>query len=108
MRISTHVAELDASPASSRESSIFGTLLRSVPGDERRRVFREWLTLSLELQLADLEELLSSLPRDQRTSLQGRLAEGFYSELVPSDAPAPHRLLFQSDLETILTLREMC
>ena len=88
------------------ESSRFGRLLASSAGAEHRRAFADWLRLDLERQLADLEDFLSSLPEEQRISLEGRLSGGSYSDLVPEDAPKPHRMLFEMDLETVLMLRE--
>jgi hypothetical protein len=89
-------------------SSLFACLLLSASDEEHRRAFQNWLRLNLELQLADLEDFLSSLPEQQRIQLETQLADGPCDDLVPQDAPAPHRLLFLSDLETVLTLRRLC
>jgi hypothetical protein len=64
--------------------------------------------LNLELQLADLESFLDSLPAEQRVQLEARLASGWYTELVPDGAPAAERCLFLVDLETVLALRQLC
>ncbi len=90
------------------DSTIFGRLLTSASGEEKRRAFVAWLQVNLELQLADLEEFLYSLPEEQRLYLETDLNSGGYRELVPQDAPALERLLFQTDLETVLELRHMC
>ena len=64
--------------------------------------------MRLELQLADLEEFLSSLNQEQQTQMEWWLANGKYSELIPMDAPLPDRLLFEMDLETLVSLRRTC
>ena len=64
--------------------------------------------MRLELQLADLEEFLSSLSQEQQTHMEWWLASGKYSELIPMDAPLPDRLLFEMDLETLVSLRRTC
>jgi hypothetical protein len=92
----------------SDRSSLFGRLLDSISGEGHRRAFRDWLRLNLELQLADLEEFLASLPAEQRVQLETRLASGWYTELVPHGAPAAERNLFLVDLETVLALRQLC
>src|SRR5579872_1617422 len=108
MQISSHCAEpLPGAFQHGSQSSLFGRLLSSAPGAQHRQAFRDWLRLNLELQFADLEDFLSSLPKEKRTRLEERLSAGGYSELVPADAPAPDRLLFEMDLETVLTLRQM-
>ncbi len=89
-------------------SSLFGQLLLSVSGERHRRAFLDWLDLNLELQLADLEDLLSALPDEQRVPLEARLCSGYYADLVPNDAPRAERSLFLTDMETILTLRQLC
>jgi len=64
--------------------------------------------MRLELQLADLEEFLSSLSQERQTHMEWWLASGKYSELIPMDAPLPDRLLFEMDLETLVSLRRTC
>src|SRR5437868_7876769 len=83
-------------------STLFGRLLHSAPGEERLRSFRDWLQLTLESQLDHLQEHICSLPEQQRDALESWLAGGSYAELVPEDAETPERLLFVTDLETVL------
>src|SRR5437868_6014707 len=90
---------------SAGDTSVFGRLLGSAPGDERLCWFREWLQLTLELQLADLEEHICSLSEHQRIHFESWLAAGLYNELIPEAAAAPERILFLTDLETVLSLR---
>jgi len=87
--------------------TLFGRLVRSASGEEHSRAFLDWLQLRLELQLADLEEFLGSLPEEQRIDMEAWLATGSYSDLVPDDARDPERLLFLSDLEVILAVRRI-
>ena len=92
----------------SNSASLFGRLLSSASGEEHRRAFLDWLQLNLERQLADLEEFLSSLPEEQRLLLEGRLADGSYTDIVPGDAPTPERMLFLTDIDTVLQIRKIC
>ena len=93
-----------------RESdrSVFGRLLSSASDEEHRRAFLEWLPLNLERQLADLQDYLSSLSYERRMQVEARLETGSYSGLIPADAPAEERLLFQMDLEIVMELRQTC
>lgn len=88
-------------------TSLFGRLLASASREPHRRAFRVWLNLNLEMQLADLEDFLSSLTDQERIPLEARLAAGFYADLVPKEAPEAERCLFLTDMETILTLRQL-
>ena len=106
-RISTTSAKQEISTIYNGRT-LFGRLLASVCSDEHSAAFADWLQLNLERQLADLEEFLSLLPDDQRIPLEARLAGGFYAELVPQDALRPERLLFLTDLQTVLELRQIC
>jgi hypothetical protein len=109
MQISTTSVRLtDLNLLAGNETSRFGRLLRSKPGAEHRLAFRDWLLLRLEQQLADLEEFLSPLNHEQQMHMERWLARGNYSELIPMDAPLPDRLLFQMDLETLVTLMRIC
>src|SRR5947207_1882436 len=107
LQISTRSAKQEISTICNGRTR-FGRLLASVSSEEHGAAFADWLQLNLELQLADLEEFLSLVPDDQRIPLEARLAGGFYADLVPQDALRPERLLFLTDLETVLELRQIC
>jgi hypothetical protein len=60
------------------------------------QVFSEWIALSLAEQMADLEEYLGDSPPDSAISR--------YRELAPAAAHDVERLLYLTDLETLLQL----
>jgi hypothetical protein len=71
-------------------------------------VFAEWLTFSLEQQYNDLRvHLLASQP--DPGELLELLEPKTYERFIPSAAHEPERILYQSDLQTVLELlrREM-
>jgi hypothetical protein len=66
-------------------------------------VFAEWLTFSLEQQYNDLRvHLLASqpTPEEMEALLDPKTYEGF----VPAAAHEPERMLYRSDLDTVLEL----
>jgi hypothetical protein len=66
-------------------------------------VFAEWLTFSLEQQYNDLRvHLLASQLTDQE--MEALLDPHTYDGFVPSAAHEPERMLYRSDLETVLEL----
>jgi hypothetical protein len=109
MNISTSCANQDVGKVGDpKVCSRFGQLLSSAPGREHRQAFQDWISLKLELQFTDLEEFLDSLPAALRIDLEDRLSKGAFADLVPDDAPLSDRMLFQTDLETLLMLRQPC
>ena len=84
---------------------LFGELvdLASRPETEpghRKRVFREWLELSLQVQHAELRRYLDG--QDDPAALLRRWeSERWYEQLVPACAQPAERELFLSDFEII-------
>ncbi len=72
--------------------------------DSHDRVFRQWLTLNLEQQKADLDLYLSSLPTKRKVLAENWLRLSPYRSLSPVSASGPERNLFLCDLEILLTL----
>jgi len=66
------------------------------------RIFREWLTLNLEQQKADLDLYLSSLPTDRKTLTENWLRLSPYRVISPASASPAECDLFLCDLETLL------
>jgi hypothetical protein len=61
------------------------------------QTFFQWISFSLADQKADLDEFLDSLPNP---------ADAFpYASLIPSTAHEVERLLFLTNLETLVELR---
>jgi len=67
------------------------------------RVFQDWLCLSLEQQMEDLQEYLAEVPNPAEV-LNGWLHSGSYRDLAPLTAEEPERLLFTADLEKLLAV----
>ena len=69
-----------------------------------RATFQNWLGFNLEQQKADLDLYLSEFVEDRRTVIQAWLATSPYRNLIPVSAPEAERMLFITDLETLLGL----
>ncbi len=69
-----------------------------------KQVFAEWLSYSIEQQMADLELYLSDLPEDKKTVLRAWTKLAPYENLVPSSAKHVERRVYLSDLRAILEL----
>jgi hypothetical protein len=66
-------------------------------------VFAEWLNFSLEQQYNDLRvHLLASQPEPDE--LKALLETGTYERFIPAAADEPERMLYRTDLETVLEL----
>lgn len=65
-------------------------------------VFREWLSLDLERQKADLELFLVEQPTDRRTMVETWRRLAPYRGLPPVSASAPELELYLGDLELLL------
>jgi len=66
-------------------------------------VFAEWLNFSLEQQYNDLRvQLLASQPEPDE--LKAFLEPGTYERFIPGAAHEPERMLYRTDLETVLEL----
>jgi hypothetical protein len=68
------------------------------------RTFREWLTLNLEQQKADLEAYLPAKFEDKRAVLAHWLELTPYLNLVPASIRGLEKRLYVSDLKALLDL----
>jgi len=69
-----------------------------------RRIFSEWLCLTLQAQLLDLEDYLGSRPIDRRRVLRAWECQAAYRDLIPPDAGDAERALYLCDFEMILAV----
>ena len=65
-------------------------------------VFGTWLSFSLEDQHEELKEHLELLRRENASGVEAWLTLAPYEALIPAQAGAAERELFQSDLELLL------
>lgn len=72
--------------------------------ESHMRVFREWLTLGLDQQKADLMLYMSKSPVARGALVENWLRLAPYRNLLPLRASEAERELFLSDLETLLVL----
>lgn len=72
--------------------------------ESHMRVFREWLTLGLDQQKADLMLYMSKSPVSRGALVENWLRLAPYRNLLPLRASEAERELFLSDLETLLVL----
>jgi hypothetical protein len=70
--------------------------------DSHVQVFREWLSLDLERQKADLELFLAEQPTSRRTMVETWRRIAPYRSLPPVSASAPELQLYLGDLELLL------
>ncbi len=70
--------------------------------DSHLQVFREWLSLDLERQKADLELFLAEQPTNRRTMVETWRRLAPYRGLPPVSASAPELQLYLGDLELLL------
>src|SRR4051794_37060939 len=66
--------------------------------------FSEWLAFGLEEQKADLDLYLSGIDSDKKTILETWTRTKPYRTLIPAEAAAVERMLYNSDLEVLLDL----
>lgn len=72
---------------------------------QHETVFREWITLSLEKKMADVELYLAGINRgDQAEIIDAWLRLTPYKNLVPGSIQGPERWKHVSDFEAILGL----
>jgi hypothetical protein len=70
--------------------------------DSHEVSFQEWLSLRLEEQAADLGLYISDQPTDRLTLVENWLRLAPYRNLSPASASETEKLLFLSDIETLL------
>jgi hypothetical protein len=70
--------------------------------DSHLAAFREWLTLNLEQQKADLDLYMADQPTDRRTMVENWVRLAPYRALVPAAITPPEEALFAADIEALL------
>lgn len=68
------------------------------------QTFSDWLCFNLEQQKRDLEDYLAELNEDKKTILATWIRLSPYRNFVPAGAREVERMLFTTDLETVLEL----
>lgn len=72
--------------------------------EAHRRIFSEWLCFTLQEQLSDLDDYLSSRAVDMRRVLRAWERHATYRSLIPPDAGDAERQLYVCDFEMILAV----
>lgn len=86
------------------DDSIRNVIHRSLK-QQHELVFRDWITLSLEKKMADVELYIASINRaDQAEIIDAWLRLTPYKNLVPGAIQGPERRKHVSDFEAILGL----
>lgn len=72
--------------------------------EAHRKVFSEWLCFTLQEQLSDLDDYLSSRAVDTRRVLRAWECHAAHRSLIPPDAGEAERQLYLCDFEMILAV----